>query len=139
MEQLSVDFGNPPPTMTTMEQTNLLREFSRRRVNLFFSAVILAAFLGVFVAERADVSDIIDDGGLVALAVIAIVIIALRWKKNTPIQLKSTNTMIMVIALVMIALTFYGLYNEIGDQIAFGDDIAQLIVTVTFLLNRFIP
>jgi hypothetical protein len=125
--------------MTTMEQTNLLREFSRRRVNLFFSAVILAAFLGVFVAERADVSDIIDDGGLVALAVIAIVIIALRWKKNTPIQLKSTNTMIMVIALVMIALTFYGLYNEIGDQIAFGDDIAQLIVTVTFLLNRFIP
>ncbi|MDA4112897.1 MAG: hypothetical protein OK474_02515 [Thaumarchaeota archaeon] len=125
--------------MTTMEQTNLLREFSRRRVNMFFSAVILVAFLGVIFAESADVSDIIDDGGLVVLAIVAIVIIALRWKKNTPIQLKSTNNMIMAIAVVMIALTFFGLYNEIGDPSAFGDDIAQLIVTVTFLLNRFIP
>jgi hypothetical protein len=26
-----------------------------------------------------------------------------------------------------------------GDSSAFGDDIAQLIVTVTFLLNRFVP
>ncbi|MDA4117390.1 MAG: hypothetical protein OK455_03500 [Thaumarchaeota archaeon] len=125
--------------MTTIEQTSLLREFSRRRVNLFFSSVTLVAFLGVLINEIADVSDIIDDGGLVVLALIAIVIIALRWKKNTPDQLKSTNTMVVAVVGVMIALTFFGLYNEMGDQIAFGDDIAQLIVTVTFLLNRFIP
>jgi hypothetical protein len=125
--------------MTITEQTSLLREFSRRRVNLFFSSVTFVAFLGVLINEIADVSDIIDDGGLVVLALIAIAIIALRWRKNTPDQLKSTNTMVVAVVGVMIALTFFGLYNEIGDQIAFGDDIAQLIVTVTFLLNRFIP
>jgi hypothetical protein len=121
------------------EQPGLLREFSRRRVNAFFSAVIFVAFFGVLIDEIADVSDIIDDGGLVTLALIALIIIASRWKKNTPIQLKSTNNAMMVIAVVMIALTLFGLYNEMGDSSAFGDDIAQLIVTVTFLLNRFVP
>ena len=122
-----------------MEPTNLLREFSRRRVNLFFSGVILVAFLGVLIDEIGDMSDIIDDGGLVVLAIIAIAIIALRWKKNDPPGLKSTNNMVTVIVLLMIALTFFGIYNEMGDATAFGDDIAQLIVTVTFLLNRFVP
>ena len=123
----------------TTEQTSLLREFSRRRVNTFFSAVIFVAFLGVLLDEVADVSDIIDDGGLVVLALIAMIVIASRWKKNTPIQLKSTNNTVVAIAASMIALTLFGLYNEMGDPTAFGDDIAQLIVTVTFLLNRFVP
>jgi hypothetical protein len=121
------------------ESTDLLREFSRRRVNLFFSSVILVAFLGVLIDEMADLSDVVDDGGLVVLAIIAIAIIALTWKKNTPQQLKSTNNIVMIIALVMIALTIFGIYNEMGDSQAFGDDIAQMIVTVALLLNRFVP
>jgi hypothetical protein len=127
------------PEAIVDESRDLLREFSRRRVNLFFSAVILVAFLGVLMEEAGDLGDIIDDGGLVALAVIAIAIIALTWKKNTPQQLKSTNNIVMVVALLMIALTVFGLYNEAGDSAAFGDDIAQMIVTVTFFLNRFVP
>ena len=124
--------------MTITEQTDLMREFSRRRVNTFFFAVVFVAFLGVLVNEIADVSDIIDDGGLVVLALIGLAFMALRWKKNGAVELKSTNTTVMAIAVIMIGLTFYGLYNEIGDAIAFGDDIAQLIVTVTIVLNRFI-
>lgn len=108
-------------------------------MNLFFTSVILVAFLGVLVNEIADLSDIVDDGGLVILAVIAIVVIASRWKRVSAGELRSTNNIIAVIAVLMIALTIFGLYNEIGDAGAFGDDVAQLIVTVTLALNRFIP
>jgi nicotinamide riboside transporter PnuC len=125
--------------MTVAESSDLLREFSRRRVNLFFSSVILVAFLGVLIDEMGDLIDVVDDGGLVVLAIITIAIIALTWKKNTPQQLKSTNNIVMIIALVMIALTIFGIYNEMGDSKAFGDDIAQMIVTVALLLNRFVP
>ncbi|MFI5419349.1 MAG: hypothetical protein ACHQ1H_00130 [Nitrososphaerales archaeon] len=123
----------------TNDQKSLLREFSRRRVNAFFSGVVLVVFLAVSIVERADVSDIIDDGGIAVLAIIGIAIIAARWKKNTPIELKSTNMMIMILAVIMIILTFYGLYNESADPAAFGDDPAQLIVSVALLANRFIP
>ena len=125
--------------MGLTDQTNLLRGFSRRRVNLFFSGVILVAFLGVLIDEVADLGDIIDDGGLVILAAIAVAIIAMKWKSNTPEQLRSTNRIVMIIAVIMVLLTFFGLYNEFGDTAAFGDDIAQLIVTVTFLLNNLLP
>jgi hypothetical protein len=123
----------------TNDQKSLLREFSRRRVNTFFSGVLFVVFLAVSILERADVSDLIDDGGVAVLAIIGIVIIAARWKKNTPIELRSTNTIIMVFAVIMVLLTLYGLYNESADPTAFGDDPAQLIVSIAFLLNRFIP
>lgn len=125
--------------MATVEQIQLLKEFARRRVNLFFSIIIFVAFLGVLMEEVADVGDIIDDGGLVVLAVVSIAIIGIRWRKKTPAELRSVNNVIVVVALAMVGLTFFGIYNEIGDPTAFGDDIAQLIVTVTFLSNRFIP
>ena len=117
----------------------LLRQFARRRVNLFFSIVIGVAFFGVLMEEIGDLGDIIDDGGLVILALLAIAIIAMRWKRGTPEELNSTNNMVTGIVVVMILLTFFGIYNELGDSTAFGDDIAQLIVTAVFLLNRFIP
>lgn len=125
--------------MSPMEQLQVLKEFARRRVNLFFSIIIFVAFLGVLMEEASDIGDIIDDGGLVILAVISIVIISIRWKKKSPTELRSINNTIVVVALVMVALTFFGIFNEIGDSAAFGDDIAQLIVTVTFVFNRFVP
>jgi nicotinamide riboside transporter PnuC len=121
-----------------MDSVDEMKEYAKRRVNLFFSSVIFLAFLGVLMEESGDLSDIIDDGGLVLLAIIVIAVIAMRRKKGSAAELKSTNNMVGWLALIMVLLTFYGIYNELGDSAAFGDDIAQLIVTVAFLINRYV-
>ena len=127
-----------PEVGEVTEQADMMKEFAHRRVNLFFSLVVAIAFTGVLADEVADLSDIIDDGGIVVLAVIAIAFMAMKWR-SSPAGLKSVNNVVAGIVVVMILLTFFGIYNEMGDAKAFGDDIAQLIVTVVFLLNRFIP
>lgn len=112
------------------------RELERRRVFIFlavffFVAMLLDAFTELDVATHA-----VDDFGIAAMSLIAILYVAASWRH---IDLKSlVNQNNVVFALFVVALLFqiYGLVVEGGTN-DFGDEVPVLIGLIITFVNRF--
>lgn len=114
----------------------LQHELERRRVFIFlavffFVAMLLDAFTELDVPAHA-----VDDFGIAALSLIAILYVAASRKHVDLKALVAQNN--IVVALFVIALLFqiYGLVVEGGTN-DFGDEIPVLIGLIITIANRF--
>ena len=114
-----------------------LTEFARMRTFLYFYIASFVIFLGVIFEEYGPDFHEFDDVVFVILALIAILLIASRWKNRAVSALKSTNNTLAIIAAVMILISIYAVLVELGDPADLGDDIPQLILSIIILASRF--
>ncbi len=111
-------------------------ELEKRRVFaflavFFFIAMLLDAFGELDVASHAT-----DDFGIAAMALIAVVYLAVSWKKVSIKSLLTQNNLVFALFVVALLFQVYGLFVEAGTN-DFGDEIPVLIGLVIALANRF--
>ncbi len=108
------------------------------RTFLYFYIASFVIFLGVIFEEVGPDFHEIDDILFVLFALIAIIMIAYRWKKRSISTLKFTNNVCALIAFLLILVSIYAIIIELGDAADLGDDIPQFILSILILLSRFI-
>lgn len=110
----------------------------RTRVFAFFWTFALVAIANTVAEERDIFLHVVDDYTDITLALIAIVVIALWWKKKTPAELKRTNNVLTALAVILILATIFAITQEIGDPADFGNEIPTLLFGIFMLINRFV-
>ncbi len=122
---------------STMPDRATIKELGRRRVFAFFW-VFTAFAIGNVVGEENDIFlHVVDDYTDIALAIIAIVVLVLWWKKSDLKQLRTTNNILTVLAVGMVIATVFAITQEMGDPTDFGNEIPTLLFAVFMIINRF--
>ncbi len=121
-----------------IEITEQLNEFAKMRTFRYFFIASFITFVGLIAAEYGADMHELDDAIFCGLAIVALIILTKRWTKNTVKELKYTNNIMAVLALLMVLISIYAIMIEAGDPTDFGDDIPQLILSIVILLSRFI-
>jgi hypothetical protein len=114
------------------------KEYARRHVFILF--FVLAILASVFtINEESDmILHVLDDYILVAISAIALVAIAVRWKKSSFQDLRSINNIATGLAFVGLIAVIFAFTQEINDAADFGNDPGQLIAILGLLVNRFV-
>jgi uncharacterized membrane protein YccC len=114
-----------------------IKELGRRRVFTFFWVFVLFA-IGNVVGEENDIFlHVVDDYADLALAIVAIVVLALWWKKSSLKELRMTNNILTVLAVGLVLATLFAISQEYGDPEDFGNEIPTLLFAIFMLINRF--
>jgi heme A synthase len=108
------------------------------RVYAFFWTFVLVAIANVITEENDVFLHVVDDYTDITLAVVAIIIIAMWWKKRSPAELKRTNNVLAVLSVLLILATLFAITQEIGDPADFGNEIPTLLFGFWLLINRFV-
>lgn len=117
---------------------SITKWLGRSRVYAFFWVFFLAAIANT-VNEESDIAlHVADDYVDIILAVVAIILLALWWKKKAPAELKRTNNVMAVFAVLLILATIFAFTQEIGDPADFGNEIPSLFFGIFMLINRFV-
>jgi heme A synthase len=91
------------------------------------------------VAEENDIFlHVVDDYADIAIIVVAIVLLAMWWKKRSPQQLKRTGNVMAVLAVLLIVATIFAITQEYSDPADFGNEIPSLLFGIFLLINRFV-
>ena len=120
------------------EQKQNTRQVGRARVFAFFWVFALVAILNVVTEENDIFLHVIDDYVDIALAVVAIAILAMLWRKKSTQSLRTANNIAAVLAVLLIAMTLFAITQEIGDPTDFGNEIPTLFFGIFMLANRFL-
>lgn len=118
--------------------SNVSKWLGRTRVFAFFWAFALVAIANVITEESDIFLHGVDDYTDIILAIVALIIIAVWWKKQTPAELKRTNNVLTVLAAVLILATIFAITQESGDPTDFGNEIPTLLFGVFMLINRIV-
>lgn len=114
------------------------KELAKRRVFLFFALFIVIALAGL-IPEEADIfSHVVDEYALVGISIIALIYLAVSWKKNTLPELKMQHNILLVLFIMALIIQLYAIPIEISDPMDFGNDIPVLILLILLLANRFV-
>lgn len=124
-------------SMSSMPDKDTIRELGRRRVFAFFWVFTLFA-IGNAVNEENDIFlHVADDYTDIILAVVAIVVLVLWWKRSSMKDLRMTNNILTVLAVLLIAATIFAITQEMGDPADFGNEIPTLFFGIFMIANRF--
>lgn len=121
----------------TTEKKQLLKQFARRRLNVFFFAAALAATVFTITEENDILFHALDDYTIVTLSIIALGMILAMWKKEGLAALKRLNNISVAIAAILLAFVAFAFTQEINDAADFANDPGQLIFLVLLVINRF--
>ncbi len=124
-------------TSTTSDSATI-KELGRRRVFAFFWGFVLVAISNTILEENDIFLHVVDDYADIVLAVIAIVVLAVWWKRNSMPELRRTNTILTVLAVGLILATIFAISQEYNDPADFGNEIPTLFFGIFMLINRFI-
>jgi hypothetical protein len=117
---------------------SLTKELGRRRVSIFFWALLFIAIANVVNEENDLVLHVADDYADLALAVVALGIIALWRKRKSLKDLKKLNNVLAVLAVIVILATIFAITQEYTDPTDFGNEIPTLLFGIFLLINRFV-
>ncbi len=121
-----------------MPDSATIKELGRRRVFAFFWVFVLFA-IGNVVGEENDIFlHVVDDYADITLAVIAIIVLAVYWKRSSIKDLRMTNNILTVLAVGLILATIFAITQEMGDPTDFGNEIPTLFFGIFMLANRFL-
>ncbi len=123
---------------STMPDSATIRELGRRRVFAFFWVFVLVAIANTINEENDIFLHVIDDYADIALAIIAIVVLVMWWKRSSMKNLRMTNNTLTVLAVGLIIATVFAITQEMGDPTDFGNEIPTLFFGIFMLLNRFL-
>lgn len=134
----------PPATPTSAvaaapasDEASTRRELGVRRASLYVSIFGVVVLGLVTLGESDKPLHLIDDLVLVAVAVVAIVLIGLGWKRQTLSELHRLNKVLTGLFAVAFVGQVFGIFVEFNDPKDFGNDIPSLILVVLVLANRF--
>ncbi len=74
----------------------------------------------------------------ITLAVIAIIVLVVWWKRQSLSDLKRVNNIVTVLAVLLILATVFAFTHEIGDTEDLANDIPTLFFGIFMLINRFV-
>ncbi len=123
---------------STMPDSATIRELGRRRVFAFFWVFVLVAIANTINEENDIFLHVVDDYADIALAIIAIVVLVIWWKRSSMKNLRMTNNTLTVLAVGLIIATVFAITQEMGDPTDFGNEIPTLFFGIFMLLNRFL-
>jgi hypothetical protein len=116
---------------------SLVRDLGRRRVALFFFVLLIVALLNTITEESDFFLRVLDDYVIVSVSVVGIALVAARWKKQTPDDLRKLNTVLLVLGLVVLVMAAFAISQEYTDAADLADDPVKIILGVFFLINRY--
>jgi hypothetical protein len=125
-------------SMESNADKSLTKWLGRNRVSAFFWAFALVALLNVITEENDIFLHVVDDYADIAIIVVALALLAMWWKKQSPSQLKRTGNAMAVLAVLLILATIFAITQEIGDPTDFGNEIPTLLFGIFLLINRFV-
>jgi uncharacterized membrane protein len=120
------------------EMKQWAKQLGRMRVSAFFFGLSVVAFIPVINEESDIFSHVLDDYLIIGISVVAIIVLAMMWKKQEMPQLRRTNNILFVLAVVALAIAFMALAIESGDSTDVADDIPKLIFSIFLIVNRFV-
>jgi hypothetical protein len=124
--------------MSTADEKSLRREMGRRRV-LFYVAVWMAIALTGVVREESDMFlHALDEYGIIAVSIIALVVMIAWRNKRSLADLKKQNNIVIILFVIAVVFKLYAFTVEANDPSDFGDEIPVLIALILVLLNRFV-
>jgi len=124
--------------MEPASEASMTKLLGRRRVFGFFYVLLLVAISSAVVDEGDLFLHVVDDYADIILAVIAIILIAWMWKKQTPADLRKLNNSLTVIAVLIIIATIFAITQEYNDPKDFGNEIPTLLFGIFLVINRFV-
>ena len=119
-----------------MVQKTVQHELEKRRVFVFLAVFFFVAMLLDAFTELDAFSHYIDDFGIALIAIIALVYLAISWKRTGVKELLTQNNVVFVLFVIALIIQIYGLFMEVGTN-DFGDDIPVLLGLIITLANRF--
>ncbi len=119
-----------------MVQKTVQHELAKRRVFVFLAVFFFVAMLLDALSELNVLSHSVDDFGIALMALIAIVYLAVSWKRTEIKALLAQNNVVFVLFVIALIFQIYGLFVEAGTN-DFGDEIPVLLGLIITLANRF--
>ncbi len=114
-----------------------VHELAKRRVFIFFYAIVGFALIPTILDEMDQPAHIIDDVALVITGIVMFVFLAVTWRKQSYSDLKRANKIARYAAFAVILLVLMAIAIEYKDLNDLGDDFAKLFFAVALLVNAF--
>jgi cytochrome bd-type quinol oxidase subunit 2 len=128
----------PAATSTPDDLKSWAKQVGRVRVFAFFWVFALVAILNVVTEENDIFLHVVDDYTDIILAVVAIILLAVYWRKKSTQSLKTANNILTVLAVLLILATIFAITQEINDPTDFGNEIPTLFFGIFMIANRFV-
>ena len=123
---------------STQEDKSYVKQISRRRVAIFFLALLLVAISETAYMESDMLLHAVDDYVDIVTAAVLLVVIAVWWKRESLPALRNLNNVIAAGAVIVLLATVFAIGQEIGDPEDFGNEIPTLFFSIFLLINRFV-
>ena len=107
-------------------------------VYLFFWAFVVVAISKVIAEENDLFLHVADDYVDIILAVIAIAILAVMWRKKSTPSLRRANNIATILAVALIAAAIFAITQEVGDPADIGNEIPTLFFGIFMIAIRFV-
>jgi hypothetical protein len=114
-------------------------ELRRRRVFLFFGAVLIFAVAGLLFEESDMWTHAIDDVALVGVGLAILILLVWGRREEALAAVRRQNNLVTVLLVVALAFQIAAFPIEMSDAMDFGNEPPLLIVLVIAIANRFIP
>lgn len=121
-----------------MSDPKWLRELGRRRVFVFFWGFVFVALINTINEESDIFLHVFDDYVDIILAVVAVIVIGVMWRKQAMQQLKRVNNIATILAVLFILATIFAITQEYNDPADFGNEIPSLLFGIAMVINRFV-
>jgi hypothetical protein len=120
-------------------ERELVRDHGRARTYaaLYSFAVLTFAYVAYFV-EGADLVTSFDDLTVVGVGVVALLFLAVRWRKPSLLSLARLNNILFMLGLWMIVFSMFAVEIEAGFPDDLVDEVPKLIVSLLLAVNRFV-
>ncbi len=125
-------------SMESGSDSSTTKWLARNRVYAFFWAFVIVAIANTINEENDIFLHVVDDYADIIIAVVALALLAMWWKKTTPSQLKMTSNVMAVLSVLLLLATFYAISQEMGDAADFANEIPTLFFGIFLLINRFV-
>jgi hypothetical protein len=123
-----------------MPDKEWLKQLGRRRVFGFFWVFFVVAIFQTVFTEGDSFIHAVDEYIDIVLALIAIVLLLVWWKKTSTGDLKMSNNVQAVLAVILLILALVTLAGLTGETTPedLGDDYPTLFFVIFMLINRFV-
>lgn len=113
------------------------KNHSRRRVYFFVAIWIVIALIGLINEESDKFFNVLDDYGIIGVAIVALIYLWTQRKKTSEKDFKMQRNVLTILFLIALAFQIYAIPTELSDAQDFGNEIPVLIMIILTLLNGF--
>ena len=104
---------------------------------LFLVAVPMFAYIS-YAVEGEELITSFDDLAVVGVGAIALLVIAIRWRKPSLLRLARLNNILFILGLWMVVFTIFAFKVEAGFPEELVDEVPKLILSLLLIVNRFV-